>query len=384
MPHTEGITSNFYGLLAKPYGTPAASTGSAIAIALNASPFIAAYPWTDQVGFGTKFADPGTAIAGSAKGIVFTPDSQEIIVAHTTTPFVSAYAWSAAGFGTKFADPATLPTGDAEDVALRNLASATLFHIGVAHAVSPFLSVYTFSKTGAGWVGKFGDPATLPGGNGNAITFSDNGVNVALSHAVSPFTSAYPWSGSGFGTKYAAPATIPLEVSGSGFGGIKFSPLGGGALTLAQTQNSSGTGSPLVIAWGFNSGSGYGTKYTDPLYPPGSPTGSVPSRRVRFPKNGAAIMMGQAIGAVMGSPMGWRWDAASGFGNRYTLNLPITTVQVNAVQWNDSVTSVFAGHSTASPFMFARRWSTATGLGTLYSNPGSLPGSDGNDVAVAA
>jgi hypothetical protein len=43
--------------------------------------------------------------------------AQEIAVAHSTTPFVSAYPWSGSGFGTKFANPGTLPAGDGNGVA---------------------------------------------------------------------------------------------------------------------------------------------------------------------------------------------------------------------------------------------------------------------------
>ena len=40
-----------------------------------------------------------------------------IAVSHVTSPFVSAYPWSASGFGTKFSNPATLPTGGGYGVA---------------------------------------------------------------------------------------------------------------------------------------------------------------------------------------------------------------------------------------------------------------------------
>jgi hypothetical protein len=30
-----------------------------------------------------------------------------------------------------------------------------------------------------------------------------------VAHATSPFVTAYPWSGSGFGTKFTNPATLP-------------------------------------------------------------------------------------------------------------------------------------------------------------------------------
>ncbi len=34
--------------------------------------------------------------------------SVDIAIAHTTSPYISVYPWSA-GFGAKYADPATLP-----------------------------------------------------------------------------------------------------------------------------------------------------------------------------------------------------------------------------------------------------------------------------------
>ena len=42
-----------------------------------------------------------------------------LAVAHGTTPFISAYPWSA-GFGTKYADPSTLPTGNGRRVSFSN------------------------------------------------------------------------------------------------------------------------------------------------------------------------------------------------------------------------------------------------------------------------
>ena len=43
--------------------------------------------------------------------------ARDVAVAHSDSPFVSAYPFSA-GFGTKYADPAVLPTGTGRNVAL--------------------------------------------------------------------------------------------------------------------------------------------------------------------------------------------------------------------------------------------------------------------------
>ena len=56
---------------------------------------------------------PIIGILASAGGAA--ANSAAIAVAHATSPFISVYQWSA-GFGAKYADPATLPTGTGRGV----------------------------------------------------------------------------------------------------------------------------------------------------------------------------------------------------------------------------------------------------------------------------
>ena len=88
-----------------------------IAVAHSSSPFITAYPWSSSTGFGTKFADPATLPTGNGQDVAFTSSGNSVAVAHVTSPFISAYPWSGSGFGTKFADPATLPPTNGSGVA---------------------------------------------------------------------------------------------------------------------------------------------------------------------------------------------------------------------------------------------------------------------------
>ena len=88
----------------------------AIAVAHDTTPFVSAYPWSAG-GFGTKFSDPATLPTGGGYGVAFSSAGDAIAVAHSTTPFVSAYPWSGSGFGTKFSDPATLPANTGLGVA---------------------------------------------------------------------------------------------------------------------------------------------------------------------------------------------------------------------------------------------------------------------------
>ena len=85
-----------------------------IAVAHSTTPFISTYPWS--AGFGTIYANPVTLPAGTGNGVAFSPSGNDIAVAHSITPFISAYPWSA-GFGTKYANPGTLPAGVGRGVA---------------------------------------------------------------------------------------------------------------------------------------------------------------------------------------------------------------------------------------------------------------------------
>jgi len=86
--------------------------GNQIAVAHDSSPFISAYPFS--AGFGTKYADPGTLPVGRGYGVAFNSDS--IAVGHQSSPSITAYPFSA-GFGTKYANPATLFTNDGRGIA---------------------------------------------------------------------------------------------------------------------------------------------------------------------------------------------------------------------------------------------------------------------------
>lgn len=45
----------------------------AMIVAINTSPYIAAWQWSSASGFGTRYANPGTLPADDVVGIVFSP-----------------------------------------------------------------------------------------------------------------------------------------------------------------------------------------------------------------------------------------------------------------------------------------------------------------------
>ena len=80
-----------------------------VVVAHGTTPFVTAYPWTSGTGFGTKYSNPATLPTGDGYGVAF-QGSADVAISHAATPYVTAYPWtSGTGFGTKYTDPATLP-----------------------------------------------------------------------------------------------------------------------------------------------------------------------------------------------------------------------------------------------------------------------------------
>lgn len=165
-------------------------------------------------------------------------------VAHATSPYVSIYPFSSLGFGTKLTDPVSLPTGTGNGIAF----AADGKSLAIAHATTPFISAYPFSGAGIGV--KYSNPGTLPAGTGNDIAFRPQGDAVVMAHTTTPYLAAYPWS-AGFGTKYSDPATL----SGTGGNGVTFGP-NGNDIAVAGSG-----GSPYLYVYRWSSG--FGTKYSD-------------------------------------------------------------------------------------------------------------------------
>ena len=333
------------------YQTGDANAIETIAVAHSTTPYISAYRFTSS-GFGTKFADPTTLPTGAGNGVAFTSAGDVIAVAHTTTPFISAYSFSGAGFETKFYDPATLPAGNGDAVAFTSADDA----IALAHAGTPFISAYPWSSTGFGT--RFTDPATLPASLGNGVAFNPAGTALAVAHNTSPNISVYPWSGSGFGTKFTNPATLP---TGNGEG-VTFNPAGD-AIAVAHATT------PFISAYPW-SGSGFGTKFTNPATLPTS-TGN----GVAFNPAGDAIAVAHTTSPRVSA---YPWSG-SGFGTKFTNPATLPTGDGQGVAFNPAGTALAVAHTT-TPFISVYPWS-GSGFGTKFSNPATLP--TGNCDAVA-
>ena len=221
--------------------------GDAVAVAHGIAPSCTVYPWSTS-GFGTKYANPSTAIGQNGFGVAFHPSGNVIAIASNNSPQINAYAWSSSGFGTKYANPSTMPSGAAYGIAF----SPSGNDIAIVTDTSPRIFVYPWSSS-TGYGTKYADPGTLPTGTSYGVAFSPNGDAIAVAHDASPFVTAYPWSSSGFGTKYTNPATAVGGQSQA----VAFAPLGD-AITVASI------GVPYLQTYQFNSTAGFGARYTAP------------------------------------------------------------------------------------------------------------------------
>ncbi len=328
-----------------------------IAIAHQSIPYVSVIDWSSAFGFGAKYANPATNPTGQGNGVSFTPAGDAIAVAHTTTPFVTAYRWSASGFGAKYTNPATLPAGTGNGVAFSPTGDA----IAVAHLTTPYISAYPWSSS-TGFGTKYANPATLPAINGNEVAFSPDGSAIAIGTDLTPFVQAYPWSSStGFGTKYTNPATLPTGA----IYGIAFSP-SGNALAVAHATT------PYVTAYPW-SGAGFGTKYSNPSSLPPNTGGGV-----AFSPTGDAIAVAHG-----GTPYitAYRWSA-SGFGNQYTDPTTLPLGNATGVAFSPTGDAIAVTHYF-SPYIAAYPWGAA-GFGTKYADPVNGPTNDSFSVAFNA
>jgi hypothetical protein len=332
------------------YQTGSAASSGAIAVAHSSTPFITAYPWSSSTGYGTKYANPASLPPGAGNGVAFSPAGNAIAVAHTTTPFISAYLWSSTtGFSTKYSNPATLPAGIGRAVAFNPAATS----VAVGHDNTPFITAYPWNAS-TGFGTKYADPATVPGGSLFAlgVAFSPAGDAIAVASDGSPRVQAYPWNAStGFGTKYADPATLP---TGTGVG-VAFSPAGD-AIAVGHSTT------PFISAYPWNVSTGFGTKYTNPAT---LPTGN--GGPVAFTPAGDAIAVQHSNSPFVTA---YPWSS-SGFGTKYAD--PATSIgATNGVAFSPGGNSIGMALN-ATPFIAAYSWTSASGFGTRFSNPASLP-----------
>jgi hypothetical protein len=295
---------------------------------------------------------------------------QSIAVSHSTTPFITAYPWSdTTGFGTKISNPASLPASTSHDAKFNS--TGTL--LGVAHnsggsADTNWSSIYPWSNA-TGFGTKYTTPTNPQQVYGTySISFNSDSTAVAFvgnNQTLSPFV--YAFSGSGFGSRYS----LPPKPSNQNFsvGTFNFNPAGS-ALVYSYLTLGSGTG---VVGYPFNTGSGIGTKYTDPV---GWGSGNN-SRGNNFSPDGATVVLSNNSSPFI---LAYPFNASTGFGTKYANPASLPPDAGYKTSFNPAGTVVALAHNT-SPYITTYAWSS--GFGSKYANPATLPTGNGLDVGFS-
>ena len=112
--------------------------------------------WSNSTGFGTKYSNISTPVSYyPVEYIKFHPSNDYIGISVGTNRGFLIYPWSnATGWGSPISE---LPGGGSFEITFN---STTVF---VAHTASPYVSAYPFSTSGGGSLGtKYANPTTLP------------------------------------------------------------------------------------------------------------------------------------------------------------------------------------------------------------------------------
>ena len=173
------------------------------------------------------------------------------------------------------------------------------------------------------------------------------------SDAVNRIT-AWPWTGSGFGTKYSDPATLPTSIT--------MQPAANPTSTvIAYANTTSALNRIAAYPW---SSSGFGTKYANP-----SPAPAGGAYGLSFNPDNSAIIAGN----ITTTPYirGYAWSDSTGFGSAYADPATVPTGSVYNISFKDSTTVGISIATTPSISVYA--WS-GSGFGSKYSDPASNPG----------
>lgn len=322
------------------------------------SPYVTAYPFDN--GFGTKLSDPSTLPTGIGRCVAFSPDKKFIAIGHETSPYISVYHWSNDGFGSKVSNPGTLPSNIVLEVRWSPDGSVIAYGVsgGSVHA-------YTWSSSGFGT--KYSDPSVDEFNDVWSIRWTPDGDYVLVGGTVGtgglPPFCAYAWSNStGFGTRY-----LPSTNTTDRTSGIHFHP-NGDYVAVSQAG-------PTVFlrTYPWSSSSQFGSNI---LAPAGR--WSDDAEQVQFTAAGNDVVI---VGA--GSPYVavWPWTG-SGYGTKYSdpSSLPSGFAYGLGIAPDDSavvVGSTFGDKIQAYPF------TSGTGLGTKYANPATLPAGNCRKAALA-
>ncbi len=234
---------------------------------------------------------------------------------------------------------------------LQKASASKAIFVAVGHLNSPYISVYRWNDIG-GFGEKLANPSTLIAAAANGIAFSPDGRVIAIAYATSNSIAAYQWSGSGFGTKYSDPSSFPVAGAGVSF------TKDGDKLVLA------GASSALPYAW--SNITGFGAAQSTSAGLTGTASGLDCS-----PTNNSYVAVSAATTVV------FAYDLSITPATRYTSTTTLSTVG-RGVAFHPNGGAIACAHD-GSPYLTVYPWNSP-GFGTKFANPAVLPSGNCNDV----
>ncbi len=235
---------------------------------------------------------------------------------------------------------------------LQQASAAKATFVAVAHANSPYVSVYRWND-GGGFGEKLANPSTLLTAQVSGISFSPDGLVIALAFGASPGHAAYQWSASGFGTKYSDPST-----SVSSGGGICFTKNGDKVVTTGASFSTN------PFSWSNSTG-----------------FGSLQSTNASITGNGTGVdcspVSNSYVAVASTTNVVFAFDLSTTTATRYNTNLATSAIG-RGVAFHPAGGAIACAHEV-SPYISVFPW-TSPGFGTKYANPASLPSGNCNDV----
>lgn len=194
-----------------PYSIDFSQAGTTIAISTNTTPFLNAYAWTGST-VGTKYANPASIPPSRPNSVHYTRlggswPHGDILLALNASPFIAAYSTDSNGqIAFAVNSPSSLPPGAAYSVHAQNFYNPG---VALAHNLAPFVSMWEYFG-GEGWGTRAANPASSLSSVGRAVRFSADSSSLIVSTGSSPFIHGYSIAGA-FGTKFSNPVSLPVN-----------------------------------------------------------------------------------------------------------------------------------------------------------------------------
>lgn len=310
-------------------------------------------------GWGSRYSNPATLIPSGtydgAQDVAFSPDGGVLVITHGMAPYISAYQWSAdTGFGNKYANPSYVPTGSSAYGFQVNFHPAG-GEIAYSYRRTPNIIGYKWSYS-TGFGANFSTSAIA---SGSFNCFSPSGNAFAASHSSSPYFSVFSYSSvSGIGTKYANPAVLP--VFNTSANGVCFSPQGDCIVVGGYTSSTD-----AIAAYYWSDSTGFGSKIANPDL---SYLGNKSAETIVFSPDGLSLAF--TAGSTPGVCF-YNWLQGVGFGSRIASTFSASGTTANNLCFHPDGKKIMFFSSSPDNFLNVYDWDQTLGPINKYTAPAS-------------